>query len=111
MVFSSITFMFFFLPVFLIAYFVIRPTGPRILLPCCSLLFYGWGEPWFVLVLLASIVLNALMALVIDAQNGWRRRLLLAATVTANLLLLGVFKYADFVVGNVTAVSRPWAGT
>src|SRR5262249_30209692 len=65
-----------------------------------SLVFYAWGEPRFVLLLVAQIVLNYGAALGIDASSKRRRRrrLATAAGITANLALLGVFKYADFAI-------------
>lgn len=72
-----------------------------------SLVFYGWGEPWFVLVLLASIGFNTTMGLLIDREQGRRRRAWISGAVAANLLLLGLFKYADFAVGNLDQMLRP----
>lgn len=107
MVFSSIQFLFFFLPVFLLAYFAVPGTRAKnITTLLFSLLFYGWGEPWFVLVLLSSIVLNWAAAQALDQLNGRARKLVLAVAVTANLLLLGVFKYAIFVAGVVGLADR-----
>jgi D-alanyl-lipoteichoic acid acyltransferase DltB (MBOAT superfamily) len=108
MVFSSIPFLFFFLPLFFVAYFL-APTirGKNLVTLAFSLVFYSWGEPWFVLILLASITFNAVAASWIDRRRGVARRAALAAAVTANLLLLGVFKYTGFVVGNLDAVLRP----
>ena len=89
MVFSSIPFLFFFLPLFLAAYFVTPSIqGKNLVTLLCSLLFYGWGEPWFVLVLLASIAFNTIAAVVIDACRGSGRAIALTLAVTANLLLL-----------------------
>jgi alginate O-acetyltransferase complex protein AlgI len=108
LVFSSIPFLFYFLPLFLAAYFLTPSIrGKNLVTLVCSLLFYGWGEPWFVLVLLASIAFNTVAALVIDARTGHARGMALAVTVAANLLLLGVFKYANFVAGNLDALLRP----
>ena len=61
-----------------------------------SLIFYGWGEPWFVLVLLGSIAFNTVAALVIDQRQGRSRVMTLAGAIALNLLLLAVFKYAGF---------------
>ena len=108
MLFSSIPFLFFFLPLFMAAYFL-TPTirGKNITTLLCSLLFYGWGEPWFVLVLLASIAFNTLAAINIDKATGRARGSALAVAVIANLLLLGVFKYANFIAGNLAFALRP----
>ncbi len=104
MVFSSIPFLCFFLPLFLSVYFSVPGIGGKNAVTLlASLLFYGWGEPWFVLVLLASIAGNTLAAIGIDALDGAARRLALAAAITGNLLLLGVFKYAAFLAGAIDA--------
>src|SRR5580704_12667215 len=66
-----------------------------------SLLFYAWGEPWFVLVLIGQIALNYVAAVQIDGRDGRGRKLAVAIGVALNLLLLGVFKYADFVVASI----------
>jgi alginate O-acetyltransferase complex protein AlgI len=109
MVFSSITFLFYFLPIFLIVYFV-TPTikGKNVVALLFSLLFYAWGEPRFVLILLFSIVFNFLAALVIDARSGSSRKLALAVAVAGNLLLLAVFKYANFLSANLSTLMAPF---
>jgi alginate O-acetyltransferase complex protein AlgI len=108
MVFSSIPFLFFFLPLFLAAYFLTPSIrGKNLVTLFCSLVFYAWGEPWFVLVLLASIVFNTLVAVAIDAREGRARRVALGGSVAVNLLLLGTFKYANFVAANLDAVLQP----
>jgi len=104
MVFTSITFLFYFLPFFLAAYFV-TPTvrAKNIVTLVFSLIFYAWGEPWFVLVLLASARFSAAMAIAIDAREGHARRRALTFGIAANLLLLAIFKYSAFIVGNIDA--------
>jgi alginate O-acetyltransferase complex protein AlgI len=108
MVFSSITFLFYFLPIFLAAYFV-TPTiqAKNIVTLLFSLLFYAWGEPRFVVILLLSITFNFCAGLLIDAQEGSSRRLALAVAVAGNLLLLGIFKYANFITANLTTLLHP----
>src|ERR1700760_1171533 len=108
MVFSSITFLFYFLPIFLAAYFL-TPTiqGKNVITLLFSLVFYAWGEPRFVIVLLISIAFNFCAGLLIDSREGPTRRLALAVAVAGNLLLLGVFKYANFITANLTSVLHP----
>jgi alginate O-acetyltransferase complex protein AlgI len=67
--------------------------------------FYAWGEPRFVVLLVAQIVLNYAAALAIDASSKRRRKLATAVGLAANLALLGVFKYADFVVDTVATAT------
>lgn len=105
MVFSSVPFLFYFLPLFLPLYYLGRSTRARnIVLLAFSVVFYAWGEPWFVLALLGSVVVNWRAALAIEAAGPDRRRWVTGAAVSANLLLLGIFKYADFALINVNHV-------
>jgi len=108
MVFSSITFLFYFLPVFLALYFI-TPTikGKNVVTLVFSLIFYAWGEPKFILVLLFSIVFNFFAALAIDNREGVARKLALTVAVVGNLLVLGVFKYANFVTANLAGLFAP----
>jgi alginate O-acetyltransferase complex protein AlgI len=110
MVFSSPTFLYAFLPLFLIAYFAWRSMAWRnAVLLVSSLLFYAWGETWFVLLLLASICVNWWVALAIaTADEGSRKRTLIGGIVL-NLAVLGVAKYADFAVATVNGL-YPSAG-
>src|SRR5262249_33676049 len=104
-VFSSIAFLFYFLPVFFVVYCAVPGTASKnLVLLLASLVFYAWGEPWFVLVLVGQIAVNYGIALTIDATEGGRRKLATAIGVAANLLLLGLFKYADFAVATLNAV-------
>ena len=105
MLFPSITFLFYFLPLFFILYCVTPGiTAKNVVLLAASLLFYAWGEPRFVLLLAAQIALNYGLALAIGAAEGSRRKLVTALGVAANLALLGLFKYADFAVGTLNAI-------
>jgi D-alanyl-lipoteichoic acid acyltransferase DltB (MBOAT superfamily) len=103
--FPSITFLFYFLPLFAVIY-CLAPgiVAKNVVLLLASLLFYAWGEPRFVLLLAGQIVLNYAFALAIGAAAGERRRLVTAAGVTVNLALLALFKYADFAVDTLNAV-------
>jgi alginate O-acetyltransferase complex protein AlgI len=109
MVFSSITFLFYFLPIFLAVYFL-TPTikGKNVVTLLFSLVFYAWGEPRFILILLFSILFNFVAALIIDGREGASRRVALAVAVAGNLLVLAVFKYANFVTGNLAALLSPF---
>ena len=91
MTFASIPFLFYFLPTFLALYFLLPFRNLVFLLG--SLVFYAWGEPVFILLLLASITMNHVMARFLAGNRTMR---VLAIGVGANLLALGVFKYAGF---------------
>ncbi len=104
MVFSSITFLFFFLPVFLMGYLGVGKKGRNLFLLLASLFFYLWGEQLFVLVMLASIVMNYFFGLLLDRvgiQGSRAGKFLLAAALVANLGMLVFFKYANFAVDNL----------
>lgn len=102
MVFSSLTFLFAYLPLVLAVYVLVPAKARNAVLFIVSLFFYGWGEPVYVLVMLASITVNWLFGLAIgkarDRQTA-RRRLVLC--LVFNLALLGFFKYADFLIENL----------
>ncbi len=109
MVFSSIPFLFYFLPVFLAAY-AATPTirGKNFTTLLFSLVFYAWGGPAFLPLLLASIAGNWAAALLIDRSEGAARRAALALAVTANLLLLATFKYLGFLGDILASLLRPF---
>ncbi len=108
MVFSSITFLFFFLPTVLIAYYGVPRRCRNAVLVGASLVFYTWGAGWIVLVLLVSIVLNGLFGLgverAVDRGDRPRARRVLAAAVLMNVAILGWFKYANFGVDTLNGV-------
>lgn len=107
MLFTSIEFLFFFLPVTMAGYFLLpfRWGLKNYWLLAASLVFYAWGEPTFVFVMLGSIVFNYLMALVVSRMRGRRGgSLVLALAVTGNLAVIGLWKYANF----LTATLREW---
>lgn len=105
MVFSSTEFLCFFLPIVLILYYLCRRnrTLSNVVLTVMSLLFYAWGEPTFVLVMLASIFINWLTARVIGKNEGRprARRLALIVGLVLNVGMLAVFKYLSFFVRNL----------
>lgn len=100
MVFSSAVFLFVFLPVVFILHTVIRNTTARnVLLIVASLIFYAWGEPVYVVLLLASILINYLLG-----RFVWGRKPVLVAAVIVNLAFLIVFKYAGFIVQSINVL-------
>lgn len=99
MVFSSITFLFYFLPIFLVFYFA-TPFKNTVLL-IASLFFYAWGELGYVLLMVVSIAMNYVFGLNITPKNqvdGSKAKLFLLLAVALNLLLLAYFKYFNFFV-------------
>jgi D-alanyl-lipoteichoic acid acyltransferase DltB (MBOAT superfamily) len=110
-VFSSPSFLFVFLPLAAALYFAARGMSAKnLVLLILSLAFYAWGEPVMVLVMLGSIGFNYLAARAIDRGEGRARLVALWAAVAVNLLALAVFKYADFVAGNLEALLHALGG-
>lgn len=99
MLFSSITFLVVFLPVVLLLYYycpVIK--GKNFILLFCSLVFYAWGEPKYILIMILSILFNYRMGLFIadEPPGGIRKKIVLGIAVAGNLLVLFYFKYLGF---------------
>ncbi len=104
MVFSSLAFLFLFLPIVLALHAAVPAAARNAVLLVASLLFYASGEGWYVLVMLLSIMANYGFGLAIAAASAGRaRRAALAVAIGGNLLLLGWFKYANFVVDSFNA--------
>ena len=110
MVFSSKIFLFYFLPAVLAGYYLLKRSrrASNVFLTLVSLLFYAWGEPQFVLVMLLSIFVNWLFGLWVDRERGNRRRAkgVVALMAVYNLGMLGVFKYLMFLVNSVNSWFR-----
>ena len=105
MLFSSIEFLYYFLPVVLLGYFVLPKKAKNVWLLAVSLVFYAWGEPKFVALMVASILLNYIwgLAIAVSTDQRWKKFFLFCSVLTC-LGLLGWFKYADFAVENVNAL-------
>ncbi len=102
MVFSSLTFLCIFLPVVLALYYLrIR----NILLIAVSLLFYAYGEPVYVLLMIASIIINYIFGRLLGTEHKKKRQWILAIAVVINIGLLVVFKYLDMMVQTVNQLS------
>lgn len=103
MLFSSITFLVFFLPMVLLFYYMLPSRAYKnSVLFFASLLFYAWGEPKYVLLMLGSIIFNYNAGLWIAAA-GKKRKALLICAISANIALLFVFKYLGF---SMTIIDR-----
>ena len=106
MLFSSIPFLFYFLPTVLILYFLVPWKLKNAVLLLSSLIFYGWGEPKLLFLMIATIALFFLCGLAIEraGERRWKK-LWLTVSVVISLGLLGLFKYADFFVSSFNAVT------
>lgn len=108
MLFSSLEFLYLFLPLTLMLYFA-TPIGWRnYVLLAVSLVFYGWGEPVYVFLMIFTIILNYVFGRLIEKHRNNDRlaRRILAGGVAANLVILAFFKYAGFIIGNISLI--PW---
>ena len=124
MVFSDLFFLFVFLPSFFLIYIaawgvdkmraqnltssecVSRTTWRNAALIVFSLLFYAWGEPIYVFLMLGSVAVNYVAGLLIDRSHQ-HRRLALAAGLCCNVAILGTFKYADFIASSLSGIGVP----
>ncbi len=99
MVFSSILFMFKYLPVVLAIYYISPVKWRNPVLFVVNMVFYGWGEPVYLLLMLFSITINYVNGLLIDRfrENDKKARLILTVNIVINLALLGFFKYYDLI--------------
>ncbi|MBR0366477.1 MAG: MBOAT family protein [Clostridia bacterium] len=106
MVFSSLTFICVFLPAVLLLYNLSRNiTYRNVILTASSLVFYAWGEPSFIILLIAATIVNYCLALGIDRRRGKAGyKALFALAVIFDIGMIGVFKYAAFVMGSINAV-------
>ncbi len=105
MVFSSLEFLLAFLPVTLILYFFVPLKLRNIVLLIVSLIFYGWGEPIYVFLMMFTIAVDYVCGYFVDKWRGQRRsRNMLIFSVIINLAILGFFKYYDFFVTNLSLI-------
>ena len=103
MVFSSLIFLFCFFPIFLICYFVPKKRKTRnIVLLIFSLMFYGYGEPIYVILMILSILVNYYIALVMDKSSSKKKWLII--DLVFNLGLLFIFKYTNFFLDNINNI-------
>jgi D-alanyl-lipoteichoic acid acyltransferase DltB (MBOAT superfamily) len=110
MLFTSPVFLFGFLPVVLCGFLLLKRSAGNdacaAWLVAASFVFYAWWSPTFLLVLLASTGANFFLAQRIEQTSGPLRRAIFVAGITANLALLGYFKYADFLISTFNATAQ-----
>lgn len=100
MLFSSIPFILYFLPITLLVYYILAfsRTAQNVWLLVVSIVFYAWGEPRYVLMLLLSIIFNSILALLMDKRNGKKRTAYLIVDIIFNVGMLFIFKYLNFIL-------------
>ena len=109
MVFSSLTFLFLFFPIVIGVYYLCPRALRNLWLLAASLLFYAWGEPVYIRLMVASILFNYLCGLGVAALQKQEKKgiakALLILCVVGNIGALGVFKYADLLIGTINGIA------
>ena len=101
MVFSSSLFLLYFLPIFLIIYFLIAREYKNNFALIASIFFYSWGAPDFIFIVLGSIAIDFYIVNLLSKSDGRKKRFLLSLSIILNIGLLAYFKYANFFIENV----------
>ena len=104
MVFSSVPFLYYFLPAVILCYFLVPRWLKNTVLLLFSLLFYAWGEPKYVVLMVATILAFYLCGLAIGKSEKYKKHFLILSVVVG-VGLLGLFKYADFFISGVSAAT------
>ena len=105
MVFSSLSFIFFFLPILFFIYFIAKEKYRNYILLIFSLIFYSWGEPKYILLMIISIIMNYIFGILINNQKkNNKRKLFLVLAIIFHLGLLFYFKYTNFFVNNINNI-------
>jgi alginate O-acetyltransferase complex protein AlgI len=105
MVFSSIIFVFYFLPIFFFLYYLAAEKYKNAIILAGSIFFYAWGAPKFIFVILLTTILDFYMVRgIYEAKQKWLKKLMLAISLAVNLGLLIYFKYSNFFVENLNVL-------
>ena len=106
MVFSSLMFLFVYLPVTLAVYYLVPLRARNLALLLASLVFYGWGEPVYILIMIASVAVNYICGLLVQKyrENDRKARRIVLSSVLFNLALLFFFKYFDFAIESLRRI-------
>ena len=101
MLFTSITFLYYFLPIVLIIYFISPKKVKKLVLLISSLLFYFYGEPKYIFLMLIEILIAYVGAILI---NKYKSKTIFIITLSIHVLLLVIFKYTDFIISSVNSI-------
>ncbi len=108
MVFSSLEFLLLYLTVTLLLYYIVPLKLRNIVLLLVSLVFYGWGEPVYVFLMIFTITVDYIFGMLVErslqAENQRRAKIFLIVSVVINLSILGFFKYYDFFISNLRLI-------
>lgn len=106
MVFSSAIFILMFLPVVVVMNYFVKKEFSNTLLVIASLIFYAWGEPYLVFLLIISIIANWGIGSIIEKKSGNQKRIALIIGVVYNLGILGYYKYASFLISSLNSLFK-----
>ena len=109
MVFSSFSFIFFFLPITLFIYFISNDKYKNIIICISSLIFYAWGEPKYIILMIISIFVNYLIAIIMGGNRKIKRKkrtIMLVIAIIFNILILTFFKYGNFIITNINLLFK-----
>ena len=101
MLFTSISFIYYFLPIVIAIYFITPKKMRNLILFIASMIFYFYGEPKYIFLMLAEILIAYIGAILIDK---YKKKSLLVITISIHIGLLCVFKYTDFIISNINSV-------
>lgn len=106
MVFSSLVFLFFFLPIVMLLYFVLPTKARNIIILISGLFFYAWGEPKYIIIMVISTAIDYTAGRLIDKYDNSpkKRTAFLLVSVLMNIGLLAVFKYSSFIITSLNAL-------
>jgi alginate O-acetyltransferase complex protein AlgI len=111
MVFSSTLFLFYFLPAFLLLYFLTPTRFKNTVALLASIGFYAWGGLNFLALFVASVVVNFILIRFMDKAESWQKRICLTMSIIINVAMLFYFKYANFFLENISAVQTSLGGS
>lgn len=101
MVFSSLPFLFIFMPITFILYYIVKGNKAKnIILMIASLIFYAWGEPIYIILMIITSLVNYLSGIIMEKYLR-KRKITLITTISISLFLLGFYKYGNFFIENI----------
>ncbi|CEP80432.1 MBOAT family protein [Paraclostridium sordellii] len=107
MVFSSLVFLFVFLPLIIFIYYISKDKYKNYLILTASLFFYAWGEPIYIVIMLLSIAVNFIFGKKVCKDNiRSNRKIWLVMSIVFNISMLGIFKYTGFFIENINRVFK-----
>lgn len=106
MIFSSLIFLFLFLPIVLTFYYISNYKFKNIVLLIASLFFYAWGEPKYVFLMIILIACNYIFGLKVSSDNSSINKRWLVISVIFNISLLALFKYSNFFIDNINEIFK-----